>query len=1013
MIHESETSRRVRVDKTVRRHAPSSASTPRHARARTMSATPPPPRALNNPSSSSAANYARCAAKKRAQDGALVLPFTGKDWFGSASDGRGVRVGAVVAVYCVFDGHKDASAMAFLEANLGKNLEREFRGLGREDDDASLKGGDVEGASSNGMRRGGLERAVQRALDTTEREYGRSNNAGCFLCWSAAPEGGATVTISCLQRVEDDKDGAPAYEILTANVGDSGALLLPCAEDFGGAVASRRDAHLRLTRDHGPDDPFEARRLLAAECRLARLRGPGGAEVGPLRVFPGGYAISRAFGDFDCPALICEAEFTRVKIPRSGCRLFMASDGVYGALSDATVATECSKYDDLTAVVEGVVGKVLQVRGLHDDITAVVVDIPGPEQLTSHIKQLAPFDGDVACVTLHNLKAKQLDSKEKESLVVEDDLEDVTVHPKRVYGDFSSAKLDRDFDVQELLGRGVYGSVRRAVDRKSGETVAVKSILRQKVQEYAIKDECDALQVLCGHHPNFPSIFSVYEDAAVFKSEVTHIVTDLYEGGTLLDAIQKRGRFDEGDWCVIANQLLGAVSFMHSLGVCHRDLKPDNIMLDKPWSSKAGSIPTLKIIDFGSATFCMAHETLRGHAGTKFFSAPEVLKRKPYTKKCDVWSVGVLLMTLLKGYPSGIAVEGQWKALQQGLAPTFSEQIPRHFVKLIHAALTFDQSKRPSCASILRAADSWLGAAYTNNNILASPQQLRAARKLAIPKNFNDTLRLHDEISYENVKQARKSSFEDISFKGSQEEEDISVHKGNSWQLDLQIEERSGSSNNAELDLVEHVVDAHKVNAYQRYVVDMLSVMASPTELREILTHLRKEIAGRKNDEHFKQRPSMDDPKEHTWCTAEALENAAKQVGAMEVFTQLELARRLTEMDAESLSLDIQVLSGLDSMHERHMHVFSSFAHDKAAKESPTKSHTLDVAELSAVDGSRVTLDSGAHAEMVRSMMSRGLSAYDLQKLEQVSQTEPSDLTVRGGSAWFFEDWSNSGSRDR
>jgi hypothetical protein len=190
----------------------------------------------------------------------------------------------------------------------------------------------------------------------------------------------------------------------------------------------------------------------------------------------------------------------------------------------------------------------------------------------------------------------------------------------------------------------------------------------------------------------------------------------------------------------------------------------------------------------------------------------------------------------------------------------------------------------------------------------------------------------------------------------------------------------------------------------------MLSVMASPTELHEILTHLRKEIAGRKNDEHFKQRPSMDDPKEHTWCTAEALENAAKQVGAMEVFTQLELARRLTEMDAESLSLDIQVLSGLDSMHERHMHVFSSFAHDKAAKESPTKSHTLDVAELSAVDGSRVTLDSGAHAEMVRSMMSRGLSAYDLQKLEQ---TEPSDLTVRGGSAWFFEDWSNSGSRDR
>ena len=68
----------------------------------------------------------------------------------------------------------------------------------------------------------------------------------------------------------------------------------------------------RLTREHNPDDPLEAKRLTDAGARLDRARDGrevtrlGGEEEGPMRVYPGGLATSRAVGDFDSPAVICE-----------------------------------------------------------------------------------------------------------------------------------------------------------------------------------------------------------------------------------------------------------------------------------------------------------------------------------------------------------------------------------------------------------------------------------------------------------------------------------------------------------------------------------------------------------------------------------------------------------------------------------------------------------------------------------------------------------------------------------
>ena len=942
----------------------------------------PPPRPL--------APHHVVSETKKSQDGCCVMPsLYASDWHANSVTGD---VGAVLAMYGVFDGHKDNTAMEYLERHWPRHAEHETKML------AARGGGAKTGEN-------GLEGAFRRALKRCEDDYGRSNMGSCFFCHGPTPEGGSTVNVVTLQRVTPSAgDGRQlAIDIVCGNVGDSGALMLPHPSEFEGIEPDQRTMHVRLSREHNPDDPFEARRLVSSECRLARLRGQRGEEVGPLRVFPGGYAISRAFGDFDAPGIVCEPEFTRVRVPAVGCRLLIASDGVFSALKDSEVAEECLNWLEPASCARGVVDKVLRVRGKHDDITCIVVDIPSLDVLESILRETTEsYAGPVDVQTLWQkpksaLTREQMLEIEAAVSEIPDDI-DVTVHRGRNFGDFAAKKLYEDFDVQDLIGRGVYGSVRRAQNRKTGEIVAVKSILRTRVDEAAIRDECDILQVLCGHHPNFPQHLIVYEDSGLLKGEVTHIVMDLYTGGSLLQAIEKRGMFDEGDWCVLANELLGAVSFMHSLGVAHRDLKPDNIMLVAPWSPEPGSIPIIKLIDFGSATFCLAHETLKGHVGTKFFSAPETLKRKPYTKKCDVWSVGVILLVLLKGFPNGTAVEGQWRALQQGLKPTFPESVPKHFVKLINACLVMDQTRRPSCGSILKAAGDWLGTSFASNAVLTSPTKARPARRLAVPRNFAEAFSNYGKMAHDSI-----SSRDAVV---NHEEEDISVHKDNSWQLDLTMDRDARAGPLKQLEVLDNLAAHNACSAYQKHVTDMLSVVATPVEIRDILLYL--ETA--RKDTQEERKSSFDGIEHANWCSAKSLEDAARESGAADSLTQLELARHLTGLDGQDLWIELTALKNLDTLHKRHQHVFNAFASERSKEASgATSPMKLDALELSAVDDDREAVQSDAHADMVRAMLARGLSSYNLSSMAK-TPSEPSELTVRGGSAWFWEDWSNSGS---
>jgi tRNA A-37 threonylcarbamoyl transferase component Bud32 len=218
------------------------------------------------------------------------------------------------------------------------------------------------------------------------------------------------------------------------------------------------------------------------------------------------------------------------------------------------------------------------------------------------------------------------------------------------------------------LGTGQYGTVQNCIHIPSGQTYAVKTIPKSRMTHCYnhLRREIHILSKVATNHPNILQLVDFHED----ETHV-HIVTERYTGGELFDVIAEHstttsGNAGGGGGCLseryaasIIKSVLEAVDYLHSMGIVHRDVKPENILFetkrddddnDDHYFASTNSIP-IRLIDFGLSTELNDGEYLTDPVGTSYYMAPEVLMGKKYNQSCDIWSVGIITYILLCGYP--------------------------------------------------------------------------------------------------------------------------------------------------------------------------------------------------------------------------------------------------------------------------------------------------------------------------------------------------------------------------
>uniref|UniRef100_A0A8C8HTL5 non-specific serine/threonine protein kinase n=1 Tax=Oncorhynchus tshawytscha TaxID=74940 RepID=A0A8C8HTL5_ONCTS len=206
----------------------------------------------------------------------------------------------------------------------------------------------------------------------------------------------------------------------------------------------------------------------------------------------------------------------------------------------------------------------------------------------------------------------------------------------------------------EMLGQGAYAKVQGCISLQNGNEYAVKIIEKNAGHSRSrVFREVETLYQ-CQGNKNILELIQFFEDDSCF-----YLVFEKLRGGSILTHIQNRKHFDELEASRVVRDISKALHFLHNKGIAHRDLKPENILCES-----TDQVSPVKICDFdlgsgvklSSACIPITTPELTTPCGSAEYMAPEVVEvftdeASFYDKRCDLWSLGVILYILLSGSP--------------------------------------------------------------------------------------------------------------------------------------------------------------------------------------------------------------------------------------------------------------------------------------------------------------------------------------------------------------------------
>jgi len=305
----------------------------------------------------------------------------------------------------------------------------------------------------------------------------------------------------------------------------------------------------------------------------------------------------------------------------------------------------------------------------------------------------------------------------------------------------------------KMLGKGGYSWVKLGRHVTTGKAFALKFMSKAdkenrwaREQAKQVATEIESLKKIT--HKNIMKLYAYNLNCQYPKTDGTYLKTimlvlEMAPGGELFDLLYYTKHFDEVTARTYFKQLMGAVKAMHTAGVIHRDLKPQNLLLNSSYQ--------LKVTDFGLSKLFDKNEKAvfkTTYVGTKGYQAPELLLNRAYTLKADIFSCGVILFILLTGYPpfeQAIATDTWFRCLAAGKYERFwkkhsnpiTDALSAGAKDLIQKCLCYQPAARATVDQILE--HPWLNADQTFHDEKNLADVVQKRHKVAMEKKKNDT----------------------------------------------------------------------------------------------------------------------------------------------------------------------------------------------------------------------------------------------------------------------------------
>ncbi|SCU95554.1 LAME_0F12574g1_1 [Lachancea meyersii CBS 8951] len=501
----------------------------------------------------------------------------------------------------------------------------------------------------------------------------------------------------------------------------------------------------------------------------------------------------------------------------------------------------------------------------------------------------------------------------------------------KLYSQFSANELQEvgNYKLLKVVGEGSYGKVYLASHRLTHQKVVLK--MGSKSDPNVVREVF--------YHRQFDYIYITKLYEVIVTENYVWMALEYCPGRELYEYLLFKKHIPLVECAKLFSQILGGVYYAHSMKCVHRDLKLENILLDKKGQAK--------LTDFGFTRECATKGTLETVCGTTVYMAPELIERKPYEGyKTDIWSLGIILYTLIHGtmpFDEDDEMKTKLKIVNEN--PGYNRDlIDADGEDLVSKLLQKDPQQRPSLPQVLQ-------------HPFLQPYGISILEKTekVMKRQRHGSKNFHSKLERKLLKRLKQTGFDTQAIKHSVNKKKCDTLSG-FWYLLLEKEKRS--------EILRHPRRSRSVLSVKK-VFDSSAPSRKSTDNPKKddnvgkTTTLRRIMSLKSDTASIRPPPNLANSKETK--KADPLDGVSSQTSSGRSIKRPNFFHKMTSFfkskkQAENAANEEPVSPRSDSLDKRKRNAISFESRKNSPKRSPTRSGNKDVSEKSGLKCQKPTM---------------------------------------------------------